>query len=181
MAGQAVAGAAPFRKETARNRWTGPLLVLLVLVAAFALLAHELRGFRYRDVANAMAALSPQNAGIALALTALAYAILPCYDALALIYAGERLPFSRTAFSSIIAYGLSQTLGFPIFTSSAVRYRFWSAWGLSTAAIARAVGFVAATFTVGLVVIGGVALVLEPAATLARIGLPPLLCRAGGV
>ena len=42
---------------------------------------------------------------------------------------------------------MSQTLGFPLVTGSSVRYRFWSAWGLSTSEITQAVSFVGATFT----------------------------------
>jgi uncharacterized membrane protein YbhN (UPF0104 family) len=56
-------------------------------------------------------------------ITALAYAVLPGYDAAALRYVGSRLPLPRVAFGSFIAYAFSQTLGFPLLTGGSVRYR----------------------------------------------------------
>src|SRR5213593_1340586 len=95
-------------------RWIGPALVLATLGAALALLAYELRDYHYTQIAASFKQIDQRRVAAALVLTAIAYAILPLYDALAIIYAGERLPFSRVAFSSGIAYGLSQTLGFPL-------------------------------------------------------------------
>jgi len=163
-----------------RTRWASAVFVFVVLGAALVLLAYELREYHYAQVAAALRRMARDDIAAALALTALAYAILPLYDALAVIYAGKKLPFSRIAFSSGIAYGLSQTLGLPLVTSSAIRYRFWSAWGLSTDAIARAVSFVGATFTLGIVALSGLALLLEPTSTLAVVHLPASLGRGAG-
>src|SRR5262245_56798476 len=167
--------------SSALNKWGRALAILIALAAALALLGHELRHYHYAQVALALRHIDPRHIRGAIALTVLAYAILPLYDALAIVYAGQRLDLSRIAFSSSIAYGLSQTLGFPIVTSSAVRYRFWSAWGLTSEAIARAVSFVGATFTLGIVALSGLALVLEPDTTLAVIPFPDWLSRAIGV
>src|SRR5436190_152010 len=169
------------REEPRAARWVGAVVILLVTGAALVLLAHELRDYRYTQITAALRSLDKRQILDALAITALAYAILPLYDALAIVYAGYRLPFRRTAFASLIAYGLSQTLGFPMLTSSAVRYRFWSSWGLSTEAIARAVSFVGATFALGIVSLSGLALLLEPGDTLAVVPLPAGLGRIAGL
>jgi phosphatidylglycerol lysyltransferase len=87
----------------------------------------------------------------------------------------------RVAFSSFISYGLSQTLGFPLVTGSSVRYRFWSAWGLSTSEIAQAVSFVGATFVLGMIFLSGIVFLLEPARTMDLLGLPEQLLRPLGV
>ncbi len=163
------------------RRWGGPAAALAVLGAALALLHHELRDFRYHEVSRAVRAIPLDRLGLAALLTAVAYAILPGYDALAVTYVGKRLPIPRLAFGSLVAYGLSQTLGFPLVTAGAVRYRFWSAWGLSTTEIAQAAGFVGATFTVGVVAVCGAALLLEPNSTLAVLHLPPALARGAGL
>jgi phosphatidylglycerol lysyltransferase len=171
---------------TARERrfppWVGPAVILALLVFALFLLHGELRAYRYHDITRAIEALPRSNFLFALAFTAIAYGLLPAYDAIALEYVGKPLPLHRVAFSSFISYGLSQTLGFPVVTGNSVRYRFWSAWGLSTAEIAQAVGFVGATFILGIVFLSGVVFLLEPANTMRLIGLGQEIVRPiGGV
>lgn len=162
-------------------RWLSPLLALVLLGLALVVLHHELRQYRYAEVVRAASDI-PARALIGAAwFTLVAYLILTGYDALALRYVGRPLPYRRVAFTSAIAYGLSQTLGFPLVTGGAVRYRFWSAWGLANAEIAQAAAFVGSTFTVGVMSISGAALLLEPSRTLALLRLPSLLARALGL
>jgi phosphatidylglycerol lysyltransferase len=141
----------------------------------------ELREYRYHDITGAIFALPRSNVLMALVFTFIAYALLPAYDAIALSYVGKPLPLHRVAFSSFISYGLSQTLGFPLVTGSSVRYRFWSAWGLSTAEIAQAVSFVGATFVLGILFLSGTVFLLEPATTMELLGLPYGILRPIGV
>jgi len=142
-----------------------PFLAFALFAGALAILHRELAAYSYRDLVRAARAVPLERLGWAVALTALAYAVLPGYDAMALRYIRFRLPFRRTAFGSFIAYAFSQLLGFPLLTGGSVRYRLWSAWGLSSAQIARAVSFVAFSFTLGMVAVSGVVLVrLEPIA-----------------
>lgn len=162
-------------------RWLTPLITLLLLGLALTVLQHSLRHYRYREVVEAARAIPDAALLAAAALTVLAYTILTGYDTLALRYVGHPLPYRRVAFGSAIAYGLSQTLGFGVVTGGAVRYRFWSAWGLGNGDIAHAAGFVSATFTVGVVSICGLALLLEPSATLTALHLPGALTRATGL
>jgi len=149
-----------------------PFLALAFFAGAVALLHRELAAYSYRDLVRAARAVSPDRLSRAVAFTALAYAVLPGYDAMALRYIRYRLPFRRTAFGSFIAYAFSQLLGFPLLTGGSVRYRLWSAWGLSSPQIARAVSFVAFSFAIGMLAVSGVVLVLEPAGTAAILGLP---------
>ena len=161
--------------------WAGPVAILVLLVIALFVLHGELRSYRYPDITRALFALPRSNVFLALAFTFIAYALLPAYDAIALSYVGKPLPMHRVAFSSFISYGLSQTLGFPLVTGSSVRYRFWSAWGLSTAEIAQAVSFVGATFVLGMLFLSGAVLLLEPATTMELLGLPYGILRPIGI
>ena len=162
-------------------RWIGPLAVLAIVAIALEVLRGALQHYRYRDLANALHEIPNDQIWLAALLTAVAYAILPAYDALALVYAGRRVPLRRVAFGSFIAYGLSQTLGFAALTGNAVRYRFWSSWGLSTSEIARAVAFAGTTFVFGVVAIAGVVLVVEPVSTVALLHVPLFAARIVGV
>ena len=109
---------------------------------------------------------------LALVLTALAYAVLPGYDAIALTYVDHPLPVRRIAFGSFIAYALSHSLGFPLLSGGPVRYRFWSAWGLSTSEIAQAISFAGATFIIGMIAVAGVVFLLESTSTIQLLHLP---------
>lgn len=171
----------PLTEQKGTYSWAGPLAILVLLVIALYLLHGELRQFRYHDITRAIFALPRSNVLLAFAFTGIAYAMLPGYDVIALSYVGRPLPLHRVAFSSFISYGLSQTLGFPLLTGSSVRYRFWSAWGLSTSEIAQAVSFVGATFTLGIVFLSGAVFLLEPAATMKLVGLPSVVLRPAGV
>ena len=82
------------------------------------------------------------------------------------------LAAATRAFAGFVAYAFSNALGFPLLLGGGLRYRFYNAWGLSSAEIAMIVGFNSTTFWLGVLLVGGLSFVLEPAATPAMIGLP---------
>ena len=142
------------------------------VAAAFFLLARELKSYRYRDLMRQVWTLPHSHLALALLLTAVAYAVLPAYDAIALSYVDHPLSVKRIAFGSFIAYALSHSLGFPLLTGGPVRYRFWSAWGLSTSEIAQAISFAGVTFIIGMIAVAGIVFLLEPASTIHLLRLP---------
>lgn len=163
-----------------RRRWIMPVLVALLLVALLRILQGEAAHLRYHDVMTAFRAVPLSQLALALLCTVVAYAALPGYDAVALAYAGHRLPLRRIAYGSVVTYGISQTLGFPALTGGSLRVRLWSAWGLETPEIARAAAFAGATFTFGVVLLTGIAALAEPSAALDRLHLPVLPVRLMG-
>jgi phosphatidylglycerol lysyltransferase len=161
--------------------WGGPTVVLILLLLSLFVLHGEFRQYRYHDLSRAILTIPRADVLLAFFFTVLAYVLLPGYDVTALAYVGRPLPLHRVAFSSFISYGLSQTLGFPIVTATSVRYRFWSVWGLSTSEIAQAISFVAATFVVGMILLTGAVVVIEPDATVRIIGFSRPLLQLIGV
>jgi phosphatidylglycerol lysyltransferase len=180
-----IAAAQPEEFAPRSNRrlppWVGPLAILVLLGLALFLLHGELRQYHYKDITRAIFGLPRESVLLAFLFAAIAYGLLPAYDAIALSYVGRPLPLHRVAFSSFISYGISQTLGLPLVTGSSVRYRFWSSWGLSTSEIAQAVSFVGATFTLGIIFLSGTVFLLEPATTMELLGLPYVVLRPIGV
>jgi phosphatidylglycerol lysyltransferase len=176
--------AAPVRAapaESSRRAWLAPLAMLTLLAVALLLLRHELGGAGYAHLSASVRSIPRVALWRALGLTVVAYTLLCGYDLLALRYVGSTLGVRRTALSSLLAYALSQTLGFPLLTGGAVRVRFWSMWGLSSNEIAGATAFVSATFTVGVAAVCGFALLLEPATLLGLLHLPSLVARLLGL
>ncbi len=154
--------------------------MIALLAIALAVVHHELGETGSLHLSAAVRLIPSQQLLQAAVLTVLAYVLLCGYDLLALRYVGNPLAAGRTAFSSLLAYALSQTLGFPLVTGGAIRVRFWSMWGLSTSDIAGATAFVSATFTVGVAAVCGLALLLEPSSLLTLLHLPEVLARSMG-
>lgn len=161
-------------------RWGAPAFTVAVAIAALWVLHAQLAGYDFPGIARAMRAIPLARIFVAAAFTLLSYAILIAYDALSLAYVRQPMSSARTGFASFIAYGLSQTLGFPAFTGGAVRYRLWRGWGLSAPDAVRAAAFAGVTFTIGLMLVTGVSLVLEPSTILRQFGMSAGLPRALG-
>lgn len=172
---------APTEREGRWRSWIVPLAVLVALAFAFVLLRRQLQHIQMTEVLAAARAIQPERVLAALLLTVATYCVLPSYDALALRYVGRSIPLRQSAVGSLIAYGISQTLGFQSMTGGAIRYRLWSSWGLPAPEIARAAAFASATFMLGLVTVGGGALLLEPGTVLAVLHVQAATGRAVGV
>ena len=145
---------------------------LTVFFVALFALRHELRMYDFRQVRADLQNVPAADLFRAIGLTVCGYLALILYDSLALRYVKRPLPPQRVAFAGFVAYAFSNALGFPLVLGGGLRYRFYNAWGLSSAEIAMIIGFNSVTFWMGVLLVGGVAFVLEPVATPAMIGLP---------
>ncbi len=179
------------------RRWAVPGVALLLLLLALRALHGELAAYSYRGATHALRSIPSAQLLGALLWTAMAFAVLPLYDLLALEFIGRLriagdlttseelrtrgIGIVRGWFGGIVAYAISQLLGFPALTGSAVRYRMWSGWGLTTPEISRAAAYVGLAFTFGLASVSGLALLFEPSATALILPLAPGSARALGV
>ena len=150
----------------------GPVLVALLLTGALLLLYRSLRNYHYHDLVNRVRSYSTVSILIALILTAVNYFVLTFYDVLALRYVGAGLSYRRTAFASFMSYVFSYNIGLSLFGSSALRYRFYSSWGIDGATIAKIVAFCVSTFWIGLAVMGGSSLLVGIPAVGGTAGFP---------
>jgi phosphatidylglycerol lysyltransferase len=158
-----------------RKRFSGalwPIASLLLFLLATWALHQELRDYRYHDIVRSLRGLSGKAVALALLFTALNYAVLTGYDALALRYVERTLSYGKISLASFIGYAFSNNVGFSAIAGSGVRFRLYSAWGLSTLEIAKVVVFYSVTFWVGLLAIGGATFVLEPMALPAQFHVP---------
>lgn len=140
----------------------GPLVGLLIFLVAVWVLHSALRRYHYRDIVRALHALPDARLLLALLLTAADYLVLTGYDALGLRYIRKPLAYPRIAFASFIAYAFSHNLGFPLLTGAPLRFRLYSAWGLSAVEVTNVIAFNTLTFFLGLFTIGGLVFTLSP-------------------
>lgn len=163
------------------RRYGPPLLGVVLVVAVGFILHRELRDIPTHQILAYAQSLPTTAVAIALALSALSYVVLTAYDALALVYLDHWLPYRRIAMASFVGYVVNHNLG-PIFLGgSAVRYRLYSSWGLSSVQIAQVIAFTGLTFWLGFLTLAGLILVVEPRSMHALVPLDPDLTRLLGL
>lgn len=138
---------------------TGAITVVLAIVAWIAL-SHLAQEISYDDVVAALRATPPWKAALALGFTALSFLALTLYDGSALAYVGHRVPRGVIGIASFCAYAVGNTMGFGPLTAGAIRYRFYTPYGLEPEDVARVIAFVTAAFGLGLASTTGLGLVV---------------------
>jgi len=160
----------------------GIIATIAMFMLGLLALQALLRDFHYHQIITQLRSLSAGQILIAMGCTALSYFTLTGYDFSALRYVGIRLPYRLIAFASFTGYAVSNNLGFAPLSGGSVRYRLYSAAGVSTGDIAKIVVFAGVTFTVGLCAVASLAFLIAPGelAPLAHVS-PPAAAAIGGV
>ncbi len=123
---------------------------------------RELAPYRPADLFDRLAQIPASAIALALIAAALGYGTLTLFDPLALQYLGKRLPYRRTALASFTGYAFSHNLGLGWLSGGAVRYRLYTAWGLSSLDIGMVLAFNTVTTFLGLGSILALACLGEP-------------------
>ena len=143
-------------------RFAGPLVGLTLFVAALWVLHRALTEYRYQDVVAYLEGLPHLHLAAALLATALSYLVTTGYDWLALRYIRRPLPWPKIGFAALLSYAFSNSVGLSVLTSSSLRYRLYSSWGLTAVEIARIIVFTTLTLWLGILAVGGAVLALDP-------------------
>jgi len=157
-------------------KWAMPLFVVAMIAAFGALLFDLLSGLDLSAVTAGTLATPPQAIAVSLLFSALSYLALIGYDAFGARAATEKpVSFGTIALGSFTSYAIGHTLGFPLVTAGAVRWRIYGAAGLTLGEIARLTAVAAITLWIGIAAVLGVSASLEPQALTALDHLPPSL------
>jgi uncharacterized membrane protein YbhN (UPF0104 family) len=160
-------------------------LVILATVAIFcvalAVVVREFAGVSPRDVLARFAALPADRIVAAAGLTAASYLLLAGYDFLALWYAGRRLCFLDVLYVSFTSFAFSNSIGFQLLSGGSTRYRIYSRFGLKAVEIGEIVAFCTFTYALGVITVGGLVALLNPAGLTPVLPLPQWLISAFGV
>jgi phosphatidylglycerol lysyltransferase len=162
-------------------RKIGPLLGLLLFAVALFVLRRELKQYSYHDVMRSLGELPAFHVYTALALTLLSYLVMTGYDSLALRYIRYPLPYRKIAFASFIGYAFSMNIGLSMIAGGSVRYRLYSAWGLSAAEITKVIVFCTFALWLGLFSLSGLIFLVEPVAVPSMLHLPFYSLRPLGI
>jgi glycosyltransferase 2 family protein len=157
--------------------WIG---VTVFGLAAF-LIYRALRGHSLEEIVQSLGTISSTHLALGAAFTAGSFLCLTANDTLAIRYTKGDLPYRRIALASLISLSIGHTLGLAAFSSGAVRYRFYTAWGLSAGDVGRIILFCGATVLVGLTTLGAIAALTQPPLVARMIGVSSGLVIAAGV
>lgn len=161
MAHAYASQAATSAPEHSRWRWLGPALaVALVTLAAF-LLYRTLSRYSAAEIVESVTSIPPGRLALGGLFAAASYLCLTGFDFLALHYVGRKLPYPKVALASFCSLSLGHNIGFAALSSGAIRYRFYSRWGVSGGDIAKIIVFCGLTVGLGLAILGALALLLR--------------------
>lgn len=170
------------KKGKAGSLRPGIKVVLAVCVLALAgfLLHRALSRYDAEQIQAAIAAIPMARIAAAIGFAGASYLTLTGFDWCALRYAGHPLPWRKAALASFCGLSIGHNLGFAAVSSGAIRYRFYSRWGLGLEEVAQVILFCGMTVGLGLLTLGGGALLARSDLATEILGLPrPLVIGLG--
>jgi uncharacterized membrane protein YbhN (UPF0104 family) len=151
------------------------LLMNVVLVAALCLAAYLLyvtfERYTFDQVLQSVESIPLWRLAAAFGFVVASYFSLTLFDVLALRYIGKPLAYRKAAIASFVGLSIGHNLGVAALSSGAVRYRYYSRWGLNAEDVAKVILFCGTTVCLGLLTLAGLALLVNPADAANLLGL----------
>ncbi len=144
-------------------RILGLAVVLLVFALAIRLLYGILQEYSVSDIIDSVRKVQVKWILAALGLTVVNYGILVGYDFLAVRYVREPMALWKVALASFTGYACSYNIGATL-AGTSIRYRLYSAWGMSPLKILQLLVILGLTFWFGVFALAGVIFTVDPPA-----------------
>ncbi|NEJ02629.1 UPF0104 family protein [Rhizobium leguminosarum] len=132
------------------------------LAVSIWLLSRQLRSLSFHELEASLAALPPTAWLASFGSAVTAYMFLASYDNLALLYLKKKVSPLYASTCGAATYAFAHTVGASVVSGAIIRYRAYSAKGLTGAEIATLVGFCTFTFVLGLMALAGLILIVDP-------------------
>ncbi len=156
----------------------GVLLSITIIAVAAVVLYHMLRGINVDDVVDAIEAVEKHDVAKAALFVAAGYFTLTFYDLFALRTVGRAdVPYRVAALAGFTSYAIGHNVGASALSGAAVRYRVYSAHGMSVIDVAKVCFVAGLTFWLGNATVLGLGVAIAPQAASAIDQLPPLFNR----
>ena len=167
-------------KASSRLKRFHPWLGAAAFAVAAFLVYRALQQYTWSEIVASLSQISLDHLALGAAFTAASFLCLTGSDALAVRYTGRKLPYPKIALASFTSLSIGHTLGFAVFSSGAIRYRFYTNWGLSAGDVGRIIVFCGVTVALGLATVGGLASLIRPALVGETFGIAPAAVAAVG-
>ena len=160
---KSLRAAARFFQNTIGWSRIGVVLSLTIIAVAAVVLYHSLRNLDVDGVVAALKATPHIDIAAAALCVAGGYFTLTFYDWFALRTIGRsEIPYRIAAVSGFTSYAIGHNIGATVFTGGAVRYRIYSAYGLSAIEVAKICFVSGLTFWLGNATVLGLSVAIEP-------------------
>lgn len=146
-------------------------LVVVAICFAVFLLHRALSRYSFEEVVASVGSVPPVRLLAAFGFAGCSYLCLTFFDALGVRYAGKPLPYMKTALASFVSLSIGHNIGVAALSSGAIRYRFYSQWGLDAGEVGKVILFSGMTVALGLIALGGAGMLLNPATAAQMTGL----------
>ena len=167
-----------FDRQVLWNTPRRPLLIGIVAVFTEIVIVWALqtaaRQITFDAVVAALHAIPPSAILASLTATVLSYIALFGYDLSGLRYARARPPISIALLASFCGYAIGNSVGLGMFSGGAVRYRVYTAAGLTPTQVARVILFISAGFAMGICAVACIGLLVRAGHLSAVVPLPAL-------
>jgi uncharacterized membrane protein YbhN (UPF0104 family) len=158
--------------------WIGFALSMTIITVAVVVLYHILQDIDVDDTIEAIRATEFRDILLAAFFVAAGYFTLTFYDLFALRAIGRAdVPYRVAALAGFTSYSIGHNIGASLFTAGAVRYRIYSAYGLSAVEVAKICFIAGLTFWLGNATVLGLGIAYVPQAASAIDQLPPAVNR----
>jgi uncharacterized membrane protein YbhN (UPF0104 family) len=156
----------------------GLALSVTIIIAALVVLYRMLNNIDFDEVLVALRDTPGHQIALASSFVAAGYLTLTFYDLFALRTIGRNdVSYWTAALAGFTSYSIGHNLGASVFTGGAVRYRIYSASGLTAVDVAKICFVAGLTFWLGNATVLGLGIAYEPEAASAINQLPPWINR----
>jgi phosphatidylglycerol lysyltransferase len=136
---------------------------ITLFVVAVVVLHKQLEAYKYSDIVRELGSIPFSAVLTAVFFVLCNFIVLGGYEILGFRYIRNNLSWLKIMLTSFVAFSFSNNVGFYSISGSAVRFRMYSQWGLSTFDIAKLVAFSSGiTFWLGLFSICAFVFIAEP-------------------
>jgi uncharacterized membrane protein YbhN (UPF0104 family) len=166
-------------KKSLLRGW-GPIIAIAVISLAAFLLYRTLSRYSLDEIIASVMEIPKSRLIMSGVFAAASYISLTGFDYLALRYVGRPLAYPKAALASFTSLSLGHNIGLAFLSSGAIRFRFYSRWGLTAGEVAKVILFCGATVGLGLATLGAMALLLRTELAQQITGLErPIVLAAG--
>jgi len=174
--------AARFCDETIGWNRIGLVISVTIIAIAAVALYRILRTIEIEDVVEALVTTDWGHIALSALFVAGGYFTLTFYDLFALRTIGRSdVPYRVAALAGFTSYSVGHNVGASVFTGGLVRYRVYSACGLTAIEVAKICFLAGLTFWLGNATVLGLGITYAPLAASAIDQLPAWLNRTGAV